>query len=249
MGVNVAAYLARLGVDDRADMSVEGLERLQRAHLTRVPFENLDVFHARGVATDASWSVPKIVDRGRGGWCYEVNGAFATLLDALGFSVKWLGATVLPADSPGPDHLAVEVTLDRPYLVDVGFGDSFICPLPLDSEGPHDGGTGLYRFEFGDDTTTLLFDGPDESEAQYRFGDQPFTAADFVAPSERLQTSRDSKWTKSPFATRLLSGGPDRVILLEDRIKFRRNGRWTEHPVSTDDEWAQLLDEWFNLTP
>ena len=235
-GVDVDAYLARLGIAGAVEMSFAGLERLQRAHLTAVPFENLDVFLRRGVETDPEWSVAKIVDRGRGGWCYELNGAFATLLDRLGFSVKWLGATVVPVSSPVPDHLAVEVKLDRPYLVDVGFGDSFIRPLPLDVEGPHDGGSGTYQFDFGDDIITLVAVDPDGQAPQYRFGGQSFTAEDFEAPSRRLQTEPGVQWTQSPFATRLLDGGPDRVTLLKDRIKFRRQGGWTEQPVSIGEE-------------
>lgn len=248
--VNVDAYLARLGIGGGVDVSVEGLERLQRAHLTRVPFENLDVFYRRGVFTGTDWSVAKIVEWGRGGWCYELNGAFAALLAGLGFQVRWLGATVIADEvSPVPDHLTIEVTLDRPYLVDVGFGDSFIRPLPLDGEGPHDGGTGSYRFAFDNDATTLLFDGPDGPEPHYRFGARSFTSKDFDAPSYRLQTDPSLKWTQSPFATRLLDGGPDRVTLLEDRIKFRRSGEWTEQPVAAGDEWAATLQQWFNMTP
>jgi N-hydroxyarylamine O-acetyltransferase len=247
--MNVDAYLARLGMAGPAEPSFTMLERLQRAHLTHVPFENLDVFHRRGVRTDPEWAASKIIDRGRGGWCYEVNGAFATLLDRLGFSVKWLGATVLPADSPGPDHLAIEVTLDRPYLVDVGFGDSFIRPLPLDTEGSHDGGTGAYRFDFDGDITTLVAVDPDRVEPQYRFGSGSFTAEDFEAPSRHLQTEPGLSWTERPFATRLLDGGPDRVTLLHDRIKFRRNGEWTEQPVAPGGEWALMLDAWFSMAP
>jgi len=149
------AYLARLGIDEPVARTVDGLERLQRAHLTRVPFDNLDVFAGREVRTDIGWSVPKIVDRGRGGWCYELNGAFAWLLGELGFPVRQLGATVLL--TPGGmecGHLALEVALERPYLVDVGFGDSFIRPLPLDDPGPHDGGSGSYRLEFAGEEAT-----------------------------------------------------------------------------------------------
>ncbi len=177
--------------------------------------------------------MPKIVERGRGGWCYEVNGAFATLLDELGFSVNWLGAAVLPVTGPLPDHLAVEVSLDRPYLVDVGFGDSYIRPLPLDSEGPHDGGTGEYRFEFAGSVTTLISVDPDGPVRDYWLDRAASVApADFEPSSRRLQTEPGLKWTQSPFVTRLLDGGPDRVTLLKDRLKFRYGGVTTEQPVA-----------------
>jgi N-hydroxyarylamine O-acetyltransferase len=248
--MDVGAYLGRIGIAQPVELTVEGLEQLQRAHLTAVPFENLDVFHRRGVSTDPSWSIPKIVARGRGGWCYELNGAFATLLEHLGFSVRWLGGTVPPATGPVPDHLTIEVTLDRPYLVDVGFGDSFIRPLPLDGEGPYDGGTGRYLFEFDGSGTMLLSEQPDGPNPEYWFDRaDAFSAGDFEASSHRLQTEPGLKWTKSPFVTRLLDGGPDRVTLLKDRIKIRRNGATTEEPVTPGDEWDHALQLWFGMTP
>ena len=245
------AYLARIGIDEPVALTVDGLERLQRAHLTRVPFNSLDVYAGREVRTDIGWSIPKIVDRGRGGWCYELNGAFAWLLGELGFPVKQLGATVLlPTSEPMErGHLALEVGSERPWLVDVGFGDSFIRPLPLDDAGPHDGGSGSYRFEFAGEETTLIFDGPDGPEPQYRFGSGAFGTDDFVEVSERKRTDPQQKWRQKRFATRLLDGGPDRVTLLEDRLKLRRNGEWSERPVEPGDEWERLLRQWFDLVP
>jgi N-hydroxyarylamine O-acetyltransferase len=251
--VDVDAYLARIGVSPPIEVGLHDLERLQRAHLTAVPFENLDVFHRRGVETAVEWSTPKIVSRGRGGWCFELNGSFAALLEALGFAVTRLAATVLLPSSTGsrpspiPTHLTLRVMLDRPYLVDVGFGDSFIRPLPLDDAGPHDGGTGAFLLEFDGAVTTLVSLGRDP-QPQYRFGSAPQALADFDAASELLQTETGLQWTRAPFATRLLDGGPDRVTLLHDRIKFRRDGAWTEEPVAAED-WPARLVSWFGMTP
>ena len=56
------------------------------------------------------------------------------------------------------------------------------------------------------------------------------------------------QWTDRPFATRLIDGGPDRVTLLADRIRFRRDGVWAEHPVAPDD-WNDVLARWFDMEP
>ena len=79
--MDVDAYLDRIGIPGPIAPDLDNLERLQRAHLTAVPFENLDVYARRTVRTDDDWSVSKVVGAGRGGWCFELNGAFATLLD------------------------------------------------------------------------------------------------------------------------------------------------------------------------
>lgn len=241
-------YLTRIGLNSPPTIDLEGLEILQRAHLTAVPFENLHIYQRKQVSTAVDWSIPKIVEERRGGWCFEVNGAFAALLSELGFSVRRLAATVLYDNpSPIPTHLTIEVSLDRPYLVDVGFGDSFIRPLPLDSDGPHDGGTGQYTFTVDGGTTTLVSHDDGETTEHYRFDRKPRVLADFEDASVYLQTQPGLQWTESPFATRLLDGGPDRVTLLHDRIKFRHNGSWVEEPVTKED-WAARLQEWFGLT-
>lgn len=246
--MDAAAYLARIGLNPALEPDLANLERLQRAHLTAVPFENLDVFHRRGVKTTESWSLPKIVDRRRGGWCFELNGAFAWLLTELGYAVRRLAATVLPGNSPMPTHLTLEVTLDRPYLVDVGFGDSFIKPLPLDSEGPHDGGTGSYGFVFEDGLTTLVSYEDAETKPRYRFGPDERTTESFEPASLYLRTTPGLAWTKSRFATRLIDGGPGRVTLLEDVLRFRHDGVWSEEAVAEQD-WAGHLHQWFGMTP
>ncbi len=242
-------YLARIGLKEAPPIDLDGLERLQRAHLTTVPFENLDVFAQRDVDTVLEWSLPKIVDRGRGGWCFELNGAFASLLMSLGFDVSLHGATVLlPPAADDPSHLTLVVHLDAPYLVDVGFGDSFIRPLMLQKSGPQDGGSGVFALEHHEGHITLSeVDAEGRNAPQYRFTLDEWKLADFREASDRLRNTPGLSWSQSRFATRLIDGGPDRVTILEDRIKFRRDGSWTESPV-TQESWPVELDRWFSLT-
>ena len=230
-------------------VDLASLEELQRAHLSAVPFENLHVFHGLGVRTSTNWSIPKVVEQGRGGWCFELNGAFGALLEALGFDVSYFGAAVL-LDGPSAmiDHLTLQVTLDEPFLVDVGFGDSFIRPLRLNLAGPQDGGTGSFEFLASPQGTTLAKDVDAIPAAQFRFKRVNHALADFDAASEYLQTTEGLHWTKWPFATRLLEGGPDRVTLLADKLKVTRDGTTEETRVEAD-VWSAVLQEWFSMAP
>lgn len=246
--LDVDGYLGRIGYRGPLELDLATLERLQRAHLTAVPFENLHVAAGLPVRTDATWSVTKIVDERRGGWCFENNGAFGALLAELGFPVMYLGAAVL-LDGPTSviDHLCLEVNVDQPYLVDVGFGESFIRPLAMNLRGPQDGGTGVFELIDSDQglTLTRLEDGV--PVPQYRFKRVALRLEDCAVAADRLATDPTLPWSNKPFATRLLDGGPDRVTLLKDRLKLTRDGTTTETPIDEGD-WEATLTRWFDLT-
>ncbi len=249
--VDVDGYLEWIGYGGTPTVDLATLTELQQLHMTAVPFENLDIALGDGVALDADTSIDKIVEQGRGGWCFEVNGAFAALLEALGFDVKLLGAAVLLG---GPsrviEHLALEVQVDQPYLVDVGFGECFTRPLTLNQPGRQDGGNAAYEFIASPEGTTLAR--LDETEnvavpvAQYRFKRVAHALGDFAPASASMQVDPEKNWHKRPFATRLLDRGPDRVTLTSNRLKIVRDGVPTETPVAVG-EWAAKLYDWFGI--
>jgi len=239
--VDVDRYLARIGFDRDPRHDLATLTDLQRAHMSTVAFENLDVYRGTDVLTDVAWSIPKIVDRNRGGWCFEVNGAFAALLARVG------AAVLLQGPNTTIDHLTLEVVLDKPYLVDVGFGDCFINPLELNSAGPQDGGNGTFELVRSTEGLTLCeHDEVGVPIPQYRFNRVARVMSDFVPASDSLQHDPELHWSKKPFATRLLDNGPDRVTLLGDRLKITRGGVVKETPVAAE-EWADTLDKWFAM--
>lgn len=241
-------YLKRIGLEPPVPVDLVTLERLMRAHLETVPFENLDVFNGDPVRTDVDWSYDKVVTRGRGGWCFELNGAFAGLLEVLGFDVARLGAAVL---LHGPaaliDHLTLEVHLDEPYLVDVGFGDGFCRPLALNRLGPQDGGSGTFElFPSSQGTTLTRHDADGSPEPQYRFKRVTLNMDDFDSASRRLQDDPSTFWHSQAFATRFLDGGSHRVTLIGNRLKVDREGERTDIEVG-DGAWPGVLEEWFAM--
>jgi len=251
---DVEHYLARLGLQPgavRADLA--GLATLQRAHLTHVPFENLDIVFQGGVLHDRAAAFAKIVHAHRGGWCFELNGAFGWLLEALGFRVSLLGAAVL-LDGPSTvlEHLALEVSGGvegiEPHFVDVGFGDSTVGPLALNRAGPQDGGNATYEFFGSPQGTTLsrLVDGV--PEARLRFKRVAHDFDDFAPVADSMQVDPDRHWRTKPFATRLVDiVSTDRVTLTADRLKIMRDdGSVDERPVPRD-EWDGVLGDWFGM--
>lgn len=251
--IDVATYLEWIGYGGTPSIDLATLTELQQLHMTAVPFENIDIALGDGVGLDADAAIEKVLEDGHGGWCFEVNGAFAALLEAIGFEVILLGAAVL-LDGPNRviEHLALEVHADQPYLVDVGFGECFTRPLKLNTAGRQDGGDGAYELIASPEGTTLARldegDGKDSGVpvAQYRFKRVAHDLDDFADTSASMQVDPEKNWHKRPFATRLLDRGPDRVTLTSDRLKIIRDGVTTETPVAIS-EWPGRLYDWFGI--
>ncbi|WP_163508455.1 arylamine N-acetyltransferase family protein [Fodinicola acaciae] len=129
--VDLDAYLARID-HPRVSPSADALRSLQRAHGLTIPFENIDVLLGQhgGLAPDVIAS--KLIDRERGGYCYEHALLFAAVLEQLGFPVQRRIARVMP-DRPGPrTHMMLAVRADdEDWLVDVGFGAGILHPFPF----------------------------------------------------------------------------------------------------------------------
>jgi N-hydroxyarylamine O-acetyltransferase len=203
--IDIQAYLRRIGFTGSLTPTPETLRALHRAHLHAVPFENLDIGLHRAIPCDENAAIHKIVDKRRGGFCYELNSAFAALLRALGFRVTLLSARVARADgsaSPEFDHLTLRVDLEEPWLADVGFGDSFRDPLQLkvDLEQEQDGRR--YRLlNHGERHYLESTDPNSQWTRQYSFTQTPRQLSDFAAMCHYHQTSPESHFTRNDVCT------------------------------------------------
>ncbi|MEE1819633.1 arylamine N-acetyltransferase [Streptomyces sp. SP18ES09] len=137
--LDLDAYLARIGYDARRDgdmaADLRTLTALHRAHVAAVPFENLDVALGRNIPLDLKSLQAKLVDRRRGGYCYEQNSLFAAVLERIGFQVAGRGARNRSrgATLPPITHALLVVTVEgEEWLADVGFGwQGPLEPVPL----------------------------------------------------------------------------------------------------------------------
>ncbi|SOB83809.1 arylamine N-acetyltransferase family protein [Streptomyces sp. 1331.2] len=241
------AYLAHIDVPDPGEPSAPALARLQRAHLRVVPFENLSIHLGEPVVLDPQALVAKVVDRRRGGFCYELNGAFAELLRSLGYRVSLLSGRVFDGERPGPpfDHLALRVDLDEPWLVDVGFGRFSLHPLRLDERGPQPDPHGAFTVvPYGPHgELDVLLDGA----PQYRLDPRPYPLADFAPTCWWQSTSPDSHFTRSTTCS-LLTGDGGRITLSGTRlIRTAPDGTRTEREL-TEAETPAAYREHFGIT-
>jgi N-hydroxyarylamine O-acetyltransferase len=213
-----------------------------------VPFENLDIPLKRPILLDEELLFDKIVNRRRGGFCYELNGLFSALLRELGFNVQPLSARTANAGGGfGMEfgHMTLLVQDEERWLADVGFGDSFIEPLRLDDRGEQVQEPGRYRIVGDHEHLTCLWREKTGWMAQYTFRLKPYTLADFNNACYWTQTSPLSSFTQRRICSLATPNG--RITLSDSRLIITSKGSKQEREVEGEAEYHDILREHFGI--
>jgi N-hydroxyarylamine O-acetyltransferase len=243
--VDAREYLRRIGAEGVTSPTARTLRELHLAHLRSVPFENLDVSLGVPIVLDPERILEKIVLRGRGGFCYELNYAFSWLLGEIGFRTSLLSGEVSRADGGFGipfDHMALRVEVEgAEWLADVGFGDSFLEPFPLEEGRLHEEPGFSYRVSRSEGYFRLerAPRGAIEYVVQYRFTTTPRSLQDFRGGCEYHQTSPQSTFKQKVLATRALEDG--RVTVTPDRVVLRRGATRVEMPIDSERAFREAL--------
>ena len=251
--MNIPAYLERIHCPGAPRVDLSALAALMQGHLMEVPFENLSIHYQQPIVLDEDLLFAKVVQHRRGGFCYELNGLFAQLLQELGFAVTLISAQVGTADGafgPAFDHLALLVALDEVYLVDIGFGDSFGRPLRVQERGPQGQGSRAYKisrqgawYVLHEETPAGLEDG---WKPVYRFTPQARQLADFRPMCHYHQTSPSSHFTQKRVCSRATGDG--RITLRDQRLIITRGAMREESAIRSEEEFLQALQTHFLIT-
>lgn len=257
MNPTTPAYLRRLGVPAEPP-SAAALARLHRAHVERVPYETFWIHLAQGWGIDPAESAHRVAHTARGGYCYQLNGAFATLLTDLGYRVSTAVAGVHDAAGPQEstlgNHAALLVdgcpTAGNPggrWYVDAGLGDALHEPLPLV--------TGVYaqgpmRFAISEVAAGGVGDWHFTHDRAGSFGgvsivDRPVPSNVFAERHHFHRTSAESSFAKTPTAQRR---HPTGTAAVRGAVFSRTDGATaTTHTCERLGEWLDLLDAEFGL--
>jgi N-hydroxyarylamine O-acetyltransferase len=246
--VDVEAYLRRIKHVGEIRPTEATLRSLHRAHLLAVPFENLDIDLGRKIICDEARILHKIVNEHRGGFCYELNGAFAALLRALGFRVTLLSGRVAREDGgygPEFDHLALRVDIEEPWLADVGFGDSFLEPLRLESRAEQEQYGRINRLSSIGSVFSLEVMAEGKWRREYAFTLQPRELCDYAGMCHYHQTSPESHFTLQRICT--LATPEGRITLSDEKLIETREGSRQERLLTGEQEWRAKLRELFGV--
>lgn len=246
---NVDDYLDRIGYDGSREPNIQTLRGLHRAHLLHVPFENLDVQTRTPIVLEERRFFEKIISRRRGGACYELNGLFASLLETLGFRVQRLSANVAHAAGFGPEfeHMPLMVGAGERWLVDVGFGETFLEPIGIDLLGEQEVGGEVYRIDTDGEYRTVRRRNDEYLwNDLYRFTLLPWSLNDFARMCDYHQISPSSHFTHSRLCSIATVKG--RVTLVDNRLISTSDGVRSTRGLATSQEISDALHDVFGIT-
>ena len=242
-----AAYLRRIGlVNKQYPLCAETLHTLIRAHLTHVPFENLDVCEKHicpDLAIEALFD--KIVTRRRGGYCFEMNGLFYTLLQAMGFDCyPVIGRIIAGRDGiPAPCHRGTIVCVpEGKFYCDVGFGGAASSyPLNLDGTESPDG----YRVQMEGRDNVVIHRTDAGEERTMLFADAAAYPVDFLPLNYYMAAWEGSIFPKMPMINLTTENGSKAIF--GDTLRLHQDGVLTETKLKTREEFLAALKAHFGL--
>jgi N-hydroxyarylamine O-acetyltransferase len=249
-------YLARIGYRGTIQPDLVTLATIHAAHVDAIPFEGIDPLLSRPVKLDLASVQRKLLDRRRGGYCFEQNMLFKAALEAIGFKVTGLGGRVRwmsPPDSPlGPKtHMLLKVDLpEGSYLADVGFGVCVLdSPLQFKTEIEQRTAMGTYRLTEADGLLSLSAKQPSGWRTMYVFDLVPQIQSDYELGNWFTSTHPSAPFISTLIMERL---GSDKRYKLANRrltIEARDGEIVAERSIGSADQLGHVLEENFKMTP
>lgn len=236
--IHLSDYLSRIGYPDPADTSLGTLKTLVTRHQASIPFESMDVLLDNAISLQASHVDHKLLQAGRGGYCFEHASLTQRALAALGFETRIYLARVRLArgfDGPAPPatHACLQVRTDQGiYLVDTGFGGG-LPDAPLLWQTDKVQTTRFGHFRLSPTRSGLLLSSWHQGSwaPLYEILDFPWADIDFTVANFYVQHS-----TELPFNQHLIAS------IVDDRFRINLfDNRYTCHE-SGGQTYTQLLD-------
>lgn len=248
--MKVEEYLSHIGYSGGREPTNEALFEIHERHLLRIPFENLDIHFKRPLSLDPDDLFDKVVNRNRGGFCYELNYLFNLLLEDIGFNSRIVSSRVfMQGGKPGPefDHMSVLVYTDRTWLCDVGFGDLFLTPLEVEPDKSQSDGRNRFKIvPHGVNGYAVMMSAESgHLENKYTFTPFPRVIDDFVAPCVDKQVNPESHFVKNTICTRATPEG--RITIYNDKFIERNSAERFESSISGDVDLKKAIKVRFGM--
>ncbi len=245
-------YFRRIGLN--YDISsfkpdLNSLNKIQYAHVTSVPYENIDILNNIPLNFNIESLYEKIILKNRGGYCFEINCLYSDLLKSLGYNTKNYMARYLRNETAIPmrRHRVMVVKLpEGEFLCDAGIGDRAARIPVLLSDTPQDQYGETYKIikePFFGNVLYDLYKG--EWKRHFSFTEEEQLDIDYIMPSFYCEKHPDSPFNKSYIVSIKTENG--RMTLDGMTAKIFDNKTVISETIENEDGIKKILSERFNI--
>lgn len=245
------AYFSRIHFSGEPTATLNTLNTLQQCHAANIPFENLNVLLNKGIDLDPVSIDNKLINDGRGGYCFEQNSLFMRSLQTLGFDVEPLMARAVwntPEDTTSPrTHMILRVKINTvDYLADVGFGGLVLTnPLQFNTSDPQTTTHETFRLITRPHGYMLQAFIDNSWQTIYDISNEPQQNIDLEVANWYTSKHPDSKFRHNLMAARTTHS--TRYTLLNNRLNIRTKGQVPIKQFLNASELEKALTDYFLL--
>jgi N-hydroxyarylamine O-acetyltransferase len=249
--MNKQAYLDRISYKGKPELSLEVLCSLHQHHVFNVPFENLDIHYGKEIILEETAIYKKVVERRRGGFCYELNLLFHWLLTQIGFESKIIAARVVNSQEelgPAFDHMCIIVDYQQSWLIDVGYGDLFLRPIALKEDEIQTDDRNYFKIEKYSASEYGLLMSPNKAEftRKYVFSTESQPVANFIQLCQYKQTNPNSYFVKNKVCTKPTLDG--RITLFNEKLIHKIGQHQSQDMIEEERKLRKILKSEFDVT-
>lgn len=238
-----------IGQLDLKGSMLEQISQAQKFFAQQFEFENLDVLLGNEESISEQYLQNKMIQQGRGGLCYELNGLLFIVLRDLGFPVQLAAATiwVQSRDSYVLDRTHVVNLLAHEnvwYLIDSGFGSNLaLQPVALDGDfvtSP----AGTFRLRTEEtEKGTMVFEQLTDSGWERRYGLYPdeIDWAHLNHVKQQIHHSPESSFNKALLIAKVTDDGT--YSINDKRYHSKHSGTEQTLPFQDPDELLELVKQ------
>lgn len=251
----IRQYLERIGLTEKViegPKDLELLKTLQYAHVTHIPYENIDIMRSVRLDLSLDGLFDKIVTRKRGGYCFELNSLFNALLVSIGYTTvncfaRYLrGATEIPMRR----HRIIIASSDDMKgraFADVGIGER--APkeaLCLEENTLQTAYGEEYRFGKEDFYGWVLWDRHrGEWEKFISFTEEPQIEEDYWGTSYFCEAAPESYFkTEMMLSLKTATG---RITVAGDKFRIFDGDNVTETAINNENEFNAILKKYYDI--
>jgi len=246
-------FLMRIGISPelRIECTEEFLQSVQYHAVTSIPYENLDILAKKPLCLDKEALFEKIVERGRGGYCFELNGILSWFYKSLGFTVHDYFARFLRNEEGIPmcRHRVLSVECKgKLYFCDIGIGQKAPrYPLVMEEGYVQEQFGETYKFEKDTDLGWVLYDLHAGTWRPFiSFTEEKKYEVDFIQPSFYCEAHPASPFNKAPILSIKTKDGRKTINGRDFKMFSGEEVIYIEENI-TDARMKAILEKEFHL--